>query len=195
MSNNSDFSIINKCQIYMQQYNNNFYNLLKLPILNCNNHLYHLSLVPKINNLIICPYCINCYIHPGKNIVNELKNTYKHHIVEYPSLFNSEYIRPGECDYIIHSSNGGSNDVNNGIFICSQCYKQKANLTTDNFFLNFFSFYNGRFFKNSKTITNTIEMMDIDENNNKCAFCKSHSIYKICQFCAGKKNIIIKLAS
>jgi hypothetical protein len=107
--------------------------------------------------------------------------------VEYPSLFNSEYIRPGECDYIIHSSNGGSNDVNNGIFICSQCYKQKANLTTDNFFLNFFSFYNGRFFKNPKTITNTIEMMDIDENNNKCAFVNLIVYIKFASFVQAKK--------
>jgi len=186
-----EFSIYTKSQIYYKQNNRNFNNLEKLSIPLLNNHL---SIVKNINNycgLIVCPYCINCYIHPGTNVVNDLKKRYGLIIYNDKSIFDSSDIRPGECSLIDIT---GKNFVDNGIYICYQCYRQKGNMTLQHFFLNNFISDGVRYYRRSEMIRTVIEMMDKDNFDNKCFSCGVNSEYKICQNCAGRKGEIIKIA-
>jgi len=192
MKQNQDFSIQNKTDIYFNQYYNNFKNIQNINVKFLGYHIDSIKLITKLNNLIVCPYCINCLIFPGKHIAQELLKKYNLRIDETVNLFDKSFIRPGECDFIIPIKHGGSYDITNGIYICSQCQKQKGEMSIQNFFENMFEFNQNRYFK--KYPQKYISLMDVDNFKNRCLNCNHHNPYKICTYCAGKKDEIIYIA-
>jgi len=195
MKNNSDFSLHNKTEIYYNQYHNKLKSLESIPITHFTSHLNIAKSFPKYNGLTVCPFCINCYIHPGKQVITEINKRYGLQIDDNPNIFNNKEIRPGEFEFVVPQSQGGTNSIQNGVFICSQCYKQKSNVSLKDFFNIFFNCDNQRYYKKPQTINSTFECMDLDLFDRKCFFCKLSSDYKICLFCAGKKNQIISIAT
>ena len=194
MKNNPDFSLHNKIEIYFNQYNNKYNLLESQAIPNFSNHISYAKTIRNVDGLIVCPYCINCYIHPGKQIVIDIAKKYNVIIKNSPDIFNTVNIRPGEYDFIVAQSNGGTNSITNGIVICSQCFKLKNNLSLKDFFHYYFMYSGNRYFRKNLSMNST-EIMDIDNFKNKCYYCNLSSDYKICVFCAGKKNQLIGIAN
>lgn len=193
----NEFTLQQKTKIFYNQIHKNVDNLLKLNIPYIHLHLQHLFYSQHINNLPLCPYCLEFYIFPGKQVASELKNKYNITIEQPISLFSSYYIRPAECDHINAFATGGTNNLENGIFVCSRCNKQKSALNTQNFFTQFlqFDFQKQKYIYNPAIRFYFNELMDIDEFNNKCYSCDRPSEYQICWHCASKKNTIIFLAN
>jgi len=194
MKGTSEFSIHNKTEIYFNQLHKNYKNLEQLNLPFILSHLFEAKKIENRNNLIICPLCINCYIYPGKNVSNELNKKYKIFIEDNTYIFDNWFIRPAECDYIISPSKGGNNSISNGVYICSQCYRQKAELNIRDFINIYFSNNFVRYFKKNDLIKQQIELMDVDNFNNRCLNCNYYNNYRICIHCAGKKDEIINVA-
>lgn len=193
----NEFTIQQKTNIFYNQINKNLENLKKLNIPYIQFHIQQIILIPNNNNLPICPYCQETYIFPGKQVANNIQS--KHNIIiEQPiTLFSSRYIRPAECDHIIPHLNGGTNDIDNGIFVCSRCNKLKSALNTAEFFKEvlLFDYYRNKYILHPKITFNTLELMDADNFNNRCLCCDKPSEYQICWNCAGKKNTLIYIAT
>jgi len=187
-----EFSLYNKTEIFYNQFLNKYINIEESKIPFISSHLQYLKLIPHKNNLIPCPYCINCYIHPSSKVSSELSKRFSLNIENNCSLFDLSFIRPGEYDYIRTPNQGGTNSISNGVIICSQCSKQKNNLTLLDFFNNCFISDGKRYYK--KNIMPIIEILDIDFFNKRCFKCNQISDYKICINCASKKNEIICIA-
>lgn len=193
-SRNNEFSFQQKTEIYFNQYIKNYTNLHKLSSPHLDSHLVSVKSFPNYNNLIPCPYCVNCYIYPGENVANELVKRYNIQINLTNNMFSKDYIRPGQCDHIIPYCKGGSNNIDNGIFICAQCNKLKFSNNLFDFFNMNFTFYNNRFWRKPEIPVDKVEIMDIDFFENKCFSCNQPSKIKICPKCAGRKNEIVYLA-
>ncbi len=190
----NDFNLFNKTEIYYNQFCKRYLNLETLNIPYLNTHIYNAKIVNNKGGMIICPFCINCYIHPGANVLKELNIKYGLLIDNDCNLFDNIYFRPGVCDYIKQHPQG-TNTLNNGIYICSQCQKLRNNLSISDFFKNYFITDKHRYYKRPDIKYNIIEVMNLDNFKNKCLKCNSNSDYKICSNCAGKRDELIYIAN
>jgi len=193
----NEFTLQQKTQIFYKQLNKNVENLLKLNITYINYHLQYILNSQNINNCPLCPYCLQFYLFPGEQVAKELLNKYNITINQSINLFSTTIIRPAECDHINPFCNGGTNNPDNGIFVCSRCNKQKLSLSTINFFNEFlqFNFYTQKYEYHPNIKFYYIELMECDDYINQCMNCKKPSKYHICWHCAGKKNQIISIAN
>lgn len=168
-----------KAEIYSQQFHKNFNHLEKIQIPYIKEHLHHIKQFNHYFGMIPCPFCFNCYIHPGENLAQEINKKYNIKIHSDPYIFDFDFIRPGHCEKI--------NKINNGFFICAQCQKIKDKQSIPEYFHNFL-FFNGYHYTR-KWIIPKVEMMDIPFNN-LCLNCLENSKYRICYKCAGQRNFI-----
>lgn len=189
---NYDFPSSAKIEIYNQQFLKNFSILEKISIPNILSHTSFLKLSPSPNSLIPCPFCISCFIHPGESLAKEINLKYNLNILTNPHIFNTPFVRPAYCDFINSSD---LNKVDNGIFICSQCQKFKENHSIYDYFRIFLSFNGKHYTRNPNLSIPIIELMDVDYFNARCLHCNEYSKYRICHKCAGKKEIILCIAS
>lgn len=187
--NNNDFLFQSKLEIYYLQQNHIFITLERQPIPDIQSHLTKVKSIQKNNGMIPCPFCINCYIHPGETIANDINKKYNLKIEVSQFIFDNYFIRPAYCTNI---SVLNDNDVNNGIFVCSQCFKLKLNKSSLEFFKNFL-FFNGTNYQRRIDLPR-IEIMDQDIFENKCFCCKEFSKHRICYKCASRKDEIICIA-
>ena len=188
----NEFSLTQKTTIFYKQCQKNIGHLHNINIPYISQHLQHVYNTPNFNNMPLCPYCLECFLFPGEMVANEL--TKKGHIIETPpDLFGVLHVRPAECDHIRSFLHGGRNTEDNGIFVCSDCNKNKAHMDANQFLQTAF-IYDANFKKYIKNLKREyIEYMDGDFYN-KCYHCDKPSKYQICQNCAGRKNLFITLA-
>lgn len=193
MRNINEFSTQQKAEIYFKQFLKNYDNL-ELPIPGILQHVHSLKQFNNFGGLIPCPYCFSCFIYPGEIIATEISKRCSLTIETNIDIFSQEWVRPGVCDHIKPHCIGGTNDIKNGIYVCSQCNKLKSSLDLEYFFREFFNFDGTKFVRKSNIPMDKIAIMNMDCFNNKCFSCNDLSKYKICYKCASKKNEIIYIA-